>query len=469
MAILRRRRRRPTYDRLRSEQAAEAGRRLPAAVERLTWDRGRIEELRVERLRAVLTAAADRSPWHRARLAGNDVASIDLDGLRSLPVMDKDELMGEFDRIATVPGVDRAGAEAHLERVMARGPAYYADTHHVVASGGTSGSRAVVVWDWDGWIEQFLLLVRRARWIDRHRPDLVTVRGRRVHARSRLPVHIGAATESCFALGTRDDTTTGVDVCLPIPDLVARLNDLRPGELYGLPSSLRLLAEEQNAGRLRLSLHQLLTTGEALIAEDRRIIENAFGCPLTDEYGASETGMLAGQFGGAGPLLVNDDAVVLEIVDEKDEPVLPGEPGDHVLVTNLINHVLPVVRYRLDDCIRQVHAGDSPWTATAIETVGPRALTPFRYGEVTCSRVRLEDVMLARGVSGWQVRQTPTGLDVDLAGPAASDQVGPVRDAYVDYLASQGLPDPTVSVRAVERIAPHPTSGKVVPYVPLRS
>jgi hypothetical protein len=44
-----------------------------------------------------------------------------------------------------------------------------------------------------------------------------------------------------------------LDAAAPLPDLVTRLNDLQPDVLIGYASMIRVLADEQLAGRLRIA------------------------------------------------------------------------------------------------------------------------------------------------------------------------------------------------------------------------
>ncbi|MCC7251336.1 MAG: phenylacetate--CoA ligase family protein, partial [Hyphomicrobium sp.] len=46
---------------------------------------------------------------------------------------------------------------------------------------------------------------------------------------------------------------------------------------------------------------------------------------------------------------VNADLAILEVVDADNRPVPPGTEGSKVLVTNLYNHVQPIIRYEVDD------------------------------------------------------------------------------------------------------------------------
>ena len=46
-----------------------------------------------------------------------------------------------------------------------------------------------------------------------------------------------------------------------------------------------------------------------------------------------------------------EDLALIEVVDEHDRPVPPGVPGHRVLLTNLVNHVQPLIRYAISDLV----------------------------------------------------------------------------------------------------------------------
>ncbi len=116
-----------------------------------------------------------------------------------------------------------------------------------------------------------------------------------------------------------------------------------------------MLAEEAAAGRLRLALNEIWTGGEALSDAMRSFISDAFGCRVAQSYGASEFLTLASEC-RRGRLHLNSDWAILESVDEAHRPVPDGTAGATVLLTNLANHVQPLIRYDLGDRIT-VHAG----------------------------------------------------------------------------------------------------------------
>jgi phenylacetate-coenzyme A ligase PaaK-like adenylate-forming protein len=51
--------------------------------------------------------------------------------------------------------------------------------------------------------------------------------------------------------------------------------------------------------------------------------------------------------------------IVLEVVDADNRPVAPGETGEKILLTNLANFTLPLIRYELTDRVT-LGAGPNP-------------------------------------------------------------------------------------------------------------
>jgi len=137
----------------------------------------------------------------------------------------------------------------------------------------------------------------------------------------------------------------------PLKELVASLNAFDPAVLGGYPSALELLAEEQSAGRLHLRPILVEATGEAMEPHARARMAGAFGCPIHEVYGASESGSAAAASCVHGWLHVNSDWAILEPVDPDFRPTPPGQPSHSVLLTNLANRVQPIIRYDLGDSV----------------------------------------------------------------------------------------------------------------------
>jgi len=92
----------------------------------------------------------------------------------------------------------------------------------------------------------------------------------------------------------------------------------------------------------------LTSTGDNLYPAQRELIERVFGVPVTDYYGAGGEGMhLASQCENHDRYHVHMENSILEIIKD-GRPALPGEVGS-IVVTQLDNYAMPLVRYDLGD------------------------------------------------------------------------------------------------------------------------
>lgn len=89
------------------------------------------------------------------------------------------------------------------------------------------------------------------------------------------------------------------------------------------------------------------TSAELLTARDRQLIEDTYGAPVFDRYGCREAGNIAHECDAHEGLHVLSDVNHVEIiVDGRKAP--PGTPGE-IVVTNLTNLSMPLIRYRTGD------------------------------------------------------------------------------------------------------------------------
>ncbi len=97
----------------------------------------------------MIHVAKEKLLGHRERLRNVDADSITEADLGKLPVMTKADLMVNFNQIVTGKRPTLEMVNAHVSSL--REDRYLLDSYHVIASGGTSGFRGVIVYDWDGW------------------------------------------------------------------------------------------------------------------------------------------------------------------------------------------------------------------------------------------------------------------------------------------------------------------------------
>lgn len=93
----------------------------------------------------------------------------------------------------------------------------------------------------------------------------------------------------------------------------------------------------------------IMSSGQTLPPQSRQRIEEAFGCKVFDKYGTREfAGGIAYQCPEQDGYHIVAECSILEIVDANGRPVTPGETG-MVVVTELNNDALPLIRYKLGD------------------------------------------------------------------------------------------------------------------------
>ncbi len=130
--------------------------------------------------------------------------------------------------------------------------------------------------------------------------------------------------------------------------LLEELNVFAPTVIATYPTVAALLADEACRGSLHFLPKELWTGGETLSPATRRRIELALRCSVNNSYGASEF-MSIGWECGYGKMHANTDWLILEPVDEHGQPTPAGQRSHTTLLTNLANHVQPLIRYDLGD------------------------------------------------------------------------------------------------------------------------
>jgi len=127
------------------------------------------------------------------------------------------------------------------------------------------------------------------------------------------------------------------------------LQEVNPDYLLSHTSNLELLASmllDEPRRFPRLSAIQAIS--ETLTEEAQTKIETAFRAPVKNLYSCAEAGYLASRCPAGHGLHVHAENVILEILDEADQPCQAGETG-RVVLTVLHNFRTPFIRYDIGD------------------------------------------------------------------------------------------------------------------------
>lgn len=387
-----------------------------------------------------------------------------------LPVTRKRDLMERFEDWVTDAALRRSGIDAFLDDPSRVGQRYLG-RYVVWQSSGTSGECGIFVQD-DLALEVYDALIAVQMSTGRLASHCFAglVKGGRAALIAATAEHFASVASwqrECRAIPRL--AARSFSVAAPVPELVAQLNAFGPAYLATYPAMLQVLGDERRAGQLRIYPSLVWAGGESLAPTARVALERVWGCPVVNEYGASECMSIA--FGCADDWLhVNGDWVLVEAVDADYRPVRPGEPSHTVLVTNLANRVQPIIRYDLGDSVTvnpercrcgnplpairvegrrddvlEVHAADGSTVALA-----PLALTDVVEQAIHTHRFQLVQVEVDR-----LLLRIGRG---DLRERGAAFRAA--RDALVRYLEGQGAPDVAIEH---DPLAPRfdATSGKL--------
>jgi phenylacetate-coenzyme A ligase PaaK-like adenylate-forming protein len=237
-----------------------------------------------------------------------------------------------------------------------------------------------------------------------------------------------------------------VAVTDPLPDIVAKLNDMRPAALFGYPTMLARLAEEHSAGRLQVQPAFITSTSETLTPALRAAI-GGFGVPVIDTFASTE-GLVGSSMPDDEVIRLAEDTCIVEIED------------DRVLVTNLENRVQPLIRYELNDQFAEVSR-----EGMLRARVHGRCDDLLRYDGVDVHPVAIRsELVRTPEVLDYQVRQTPDGIDVDVL-PAGELDGEDLRLRLEEALETAGLDQPSVAVQAVDVLDRDPRTGKLARFI----
>ncbi len=128
-----------------------------------------------------------------------------------------------------------------------------------------------------------------------------------------------------------------------------QITAFRPKVLIAQPSALSSLARVAEERRLNLSIRTIVTTGEVLTPETRRLLENSFNCDVYDTYSTVEAGNIAWECPSHEGYHINIESVVLELEDatKVGRFTIRGK----TVVTCLYRYATTIIRYVTGDIV----------------------------------------------------------------------------------------------------------------------
>jgi len=306
----------PIHERMRGRTTLSELQKLEA-WQRLTSDE--LLALAVGRCRKILHHAGQEVPYWSALFAEAGFSSEDFtsfDDLKKLPVMTKADVRANQETML-VPGWKERMVINHTGGSTGHPLTFYCSREReTVQNAAKLRSR-----HWWGWqIGEKSLDI----W---GQPLALTPRERLRRTKDRI--FLNQRYLSAFSMSLSQSQ-----------DYVKIINDYRPALIYGYATAiyqLALLIKDNPALQPTVAPKVIITTAEMLHDYQREMIQYAFGCPVAEEYGAHDGGLMAHRCPSGGYHILSD-LVYLET----------DEDGS-ALVTSFDSFGMPFIRYRIGD------------------------------------------------------------------------------------------------------------------------
>lgn len=154
-----------------------------------------------------------------------------------------------------------------------------------------------------------------------------------------------------------------------LEDFVTKIKNHKPVLVDGYAESFNFLAHYLKDKDIEgFSPRAIMSSAQVLPDHVRKVIEEKFNCEVYDKYGSREFSGIAYEDSGHDGHLVQSESYIVEIL-KNNRPAKPGETGE-IVVTDLNNYHMPLIRYRIGDLATQVESTGSSKTKKGMTRIG---------------------------------------------------------------------------------------------------
>lgn len=300
--------------------------------------RSALQALQLRRLQKLVAHAYERCPFYRQRMTqvGFDPASLRaLEGLTALPLLTKKDI------------------QSHGSEMLASN--YPPEGRVRNQTGGSTGSPLQFYVDRDRLDSRLASTTRHNRWAGLYpgewcaelwgaRLDLMTQEGWWDWCRNQFLYRV-------IQLNTSRIRSEDWE------PFMARVRSKRVRFLVTYTQSAVLFARylrERGVDDIRFK--SIITTAEVLLPGQRELLEETFQARVFNRYGCREVSVIASECEAHRGMHVNAEALLVEIVP--DPAYAP--PAGKIVITDLLNYSMPLIRYEIGDVGRWADGQDCP-------------------------------------------------------------------------------------------------------------
>lgn len=298
--------------------------------------KGQIQRLQQKKLRKILLHAYNNSVYYKEAFekAGITNKNINSVPLKEFPVINKEILMENFDKVVTDKRITQK-ALIEFDQNNKKDEIFNGG-FHIVHSSGSTGKPRYFVYNSKAWEQMLTGITRGALWGLGIKDILKFLKNKpRVLYIAATDGRYGGAMAVSDGIQGLGIPQLFLDINTPVAKWEGIVKEFAPDIIIGYPSAIKMLAEE-TAG---CCIKRVISCGEPLAPGLRAFLESTFKCPVINFYGASESLALGVEGNATDGMYLFDDLNIVEVID--------GE----MYITCLYNYTQPLIRYHISDKI----------------------------------------------------------------------------------------------------------------------
>lgn len=290
------------------------------------WTPDEIKDLQWVRLKRLLAHSFEHCPFYRKKWA---VAGLTPDDIRSP------------DDLSLLPTTSKVEIQEHRAELLA--DTVRPETLVEDMTGGSTGSPLIFYYDQDRRDSRAAATLRHDRWA-----------GWDIGAKLALLWGAPRETKASGWQRWRNDFL-GRSIVLDasaiddgrMREFANQLRVYRPVVIQAYANTMALFARFLKAEGIRdIRPGGIICSAELLTDENRALIEETFRCPVFNRYGSREFAVIASECGVGRGMHVNAENLLVEVL--RDGKPAFGADGE-IVVTDLANYAMPLIRYRTAD------------------------------------------------------------------------------------------------------------------------
>ncbi|MEM2934752.1 MAG: AMP-binding protein [Candidatus Thermoplasmatota archaeon] len=287
-------------------------------IDRLFEDEEKIEKYRQKCLKKILRYAT-KVPLYREKYKGIDINSINLENISALPILKKDDIRKNFDKI--IP--------------------YKSKKYSIVSTSGSTGKPVSIYVDFYTIIKALMGFLREIKEYDinwmKDRMSVIVDLTSGSAEEAYLKKTAIPNLKPIFSMNNLQILHVGEDV----EKMAEKIEKFNPKFIGGYPGNLRALAITKRKKGLKIEPEVMASSGAVLDEYTKKYIEETFNARVYDVYGSTEAGPIAYEC-KRGNYHLHYDMVHVEVVDENDNPT---DKTGRIVVTKLYGNATPIIRY----------------------------------------------------------------------------------------------------------------------------